>query len=227
MLPLLLKDNSLDFTGVIYVYKIINNINGKYYIGVHKHVKGIDNYMGSGTLINLSLLKYGVDNFTKEILKEFETYEEALTYESELVTMKEVNDENCYNMIPGGNGGSVKGRKLSDITKEKISNSKLGNKNPMFGKSISDKQKDSIRNANYKRVYAAPSIETRNKMSISQQDRSKEWLEKLSLKATGKKHSEETKEKIRLSNLGKKIPADVIAKRVETRRINKLKKLES
>lgn len=91
-----------------YTYKIINNINNKYYYGIHSTSNLNDGYMGSGVLITLAIEKYGVDNFTKEILEFFPTRNDALVRESELVTMKEVNDPMCYNLMPGGLSGAIK-----------------------------------------------------------------------------------------------------------------------
>lgn len=52
-----------------YIYEIINNINGKTYIGQHKGELN-DNYYGSGTAIKSAIKKYGKKNFTKIILEE-------------------------------------------------------------------------------------------------------------------------------------------------------------
>lgn len=54
-----------------YVYEITNNINGKKYIGKRSCKCSIedDKYMGSGKLLNLAKKKYGIDNFSKKILK--------------------------------------------------------------------------------------------------------------------------------------------------------------
>jgi hypothetical protein len=89
-----------------YFYKITNNINNKYYFGVHSTDNLEDGYMGSGKRLRIAYKKYGIENFTKEILKEFDSYLEALEYESDIVTEKLVNDYNCYNMKIGGSGGN-------------------------------------------------------------------------------------------------------------------------
>jgi len=58
--------------------------------------------MGSGTAIKLALKKYGINNFTKEILFEFSTSKEAYDKEKELVTEEFINRRDTYNMISGG-----------------------------------------------------------------------------------------------------------------------------
>lgn len=105
-----------------YIYKITNNINGKYYYGKRSCKCAIDKdpYMGSGTLLRKALLKHGTDNFTKEILAICDSAEDTLELEEMLVTLKEVNDPMCYNMICGGRVGTT-GLKHSDEAKAKIS----------------------------------------------------------------------------------------------------------
>jgi hypothetical protein len=88
-----------------YFYRTTNLINNKYYFGVHKTNNINDGYLGSGTRLKYAIVKYGVENFKKEILRYFDKYEDALKYESEVVSEELINDSNCYNLVKGGKGG--------------------------------------------------------------------------------------------------------------------------
>lgn len=88
-----------------YFYKITNLINNHFYYGVHNTNNLEDGYMGSGKRLNIAYKKYGIENFNKEIIKFFNTAKEAFEFESEVVNDSLVEDINCYNLIPGGNGG--------------------------------------------------------------------------------------------------------------------------
>lgn len=85
-----------------YFYKITNLINNHFYYGVHNTNNLDDGYMGSGTRINYAYKEFGIENFKKEILKYFDTSEEAFLYESKIVTEDLVKNENCYNTSCGG-----------------------------------------------------------------------------------------------------------------------------
>lgn len=87
-----------------YFYKITNNINGHFYYGVHNTDNLDDGYMGSGTRLKIAYKKYGMENFSKEILKFFNNANEAFEYEMEIVTETLVKDNNCYNIQEGGKG---------------------------------------------------------------------------------------------------------------------------
>lgn len=86
------------------IYKITNNINGKYYIGQHKTNNPLDNYMGSGKFINNAEQKYGLSSFTKEILFDFDNFEDMNNKEIELVQLSNCwpYDQMSYNLTEGG-----------------------------------------------------------------------------------------------------------------------------
>lgn len=114
------------------VYKTTNTVNGKYYIGVHSTYNIEDNYLGCGhwrgrkicgastsPILN-AFKKYGDDSFVKEILFIFKTREEALTKEQEIVN---IIDEMCYNARAGGGSSYIytdhAKQKMSDAAKER------------------------------------------------------------------------------------------------------------
>lgn len=86
------------------VYQITNLINDKIYIGIHITSNLEDGYMGSGTYLNRAIKKYGVENFKKEILFDFDNPEEMILKESELVDRKFIARKDVYNIKCGGEG---------------------------------------------------------------------------------------------------------------------------
>ena len=115
------------------VYKIINNINGKYYIGQHKTNDPYDKYMGSGRLIIKAQEKYQLSSFTKIILFDFDNFDDMNNKERELVPLSACYPYNSmsYNLCEGGLGGE-----MSDETKQKISNFRK-----IYYQSMSDNEK--------------------------------------------------------------------------------------
>ena len=106
------------------VYKIINNLNQKIYIGVHKTDNPNDSYMGSGRAITEAIKKHGKENFEKQILLITENEEEAYTLERELTV--DFNSRDNYNMRLGGVGGftsenAKKGYAAANFSKEMLS----------------------------------------------------------------------------------------------------------
>ena len=91
-----------------YFYKIENLVNGNFYYGVHGTNNLEDDYMGSGKRIGYAIKKYKIENFRKELLLFFDTYVQALDYESEIVTEQLISDPSCYNLRVGGRGGFTK-----------------------------------------------------------------------------------------------------------------------
>jgi len=106
------------------IYKIVNNINGKIYIGYDSnwpkrkqshlyHTKDRNQY------IYQALRKYGIDNFTWEPIYQSKDGNHCLSV-MEPFFIKEYNSfETGYNLTLGGEG--TLGRPTTDITKSKIS----------------------------------------------------------------------------------------------------------
>ncbi|MFA5727548.1 MAG: hypothetical protein WC886_07905 [Saccharofermentanaceae bacterium] len=86
------------------VYKTINNINGKEYIGIHTTNNINDGYLGSGTEFKKAVREYGRENFRRIIIAEYDSRINALKKEKELVTGDYVKNEISYNLCKGGNG---------------------------------------------------------------------------------------------------------------------------
>jgi group I intron endonuclease len=164
------------------IYKTINQLNGKYYVGQH-YTSSNDGYLGSGTILNNAIKKYGKENFKREVL-EFCT--SANVNEQEIYWIAELSATNRsigYNIAKGGN---VHPRMFGN--KNPMFNSKrFGKLNPMFGKKHSKETKKKISEIHKGKIL------------------SKEQKEKQRKIMTGKKHSKETKKKISESNKGKNI----------------------
>jgi len=88
-----------------YLYRITNLINNKIYIGVHQTDNIDDGYMGSGTAIMRAIKKYGIENFKKDILEFYDTYDAALLAEETVVDKDFLLRKDVYNLRTGGIGG--------------------------------------------------------------------------------------------------------------------------
>lgn len=88
-----------------FVYKTINLINGKWYIGKHSTYNLDDGYLGSSQHLKSAIKKYGRENFIREILAFCDSEQEAYEKEAELVTIEVVHNPMTYNKMPGGKGG--------------------------------------------------------------------------------------------------------------------------
>lgn len=169
---------------MIGIYKITNLKNGKVYIGqsvdIERRFMEYRNrlYRCNSVVFN-AFRKYGFDNFSFEILDLCEKND--LDRLEKYYIEKYDSYGNGYNMTKGGKGYSGK---LSTKHKENISKSKLGEKNPNFGKKPSyetlKKRSDS-----FKKTYQEMDKEKR-----------KEWRNKIGLKHKNKIVSQEQKEKI-------------------------------
>lgn len=124
----------------MYIYKITNIINSKWYIG---KTNGRDpNYMGSGKLLKLAYTKYGRDNFNKEILETCTTEEELNIRESHWISITNAaTDPMSYNLVDGGTGGDRS--KFINYKTRNISNNKMQGPQDWFNK-LSDEEKKEL-----------------------------------------------------------------------------------
>lgn len=128
-----------------YVYKLTNQINGKFYIGKTNNTE--IRWSGNGTQYRRSpklfaaIQKYGWDNFTKEVLMTASTDEQISELESFFIRVFEAQKFG-YNIADGGSGGRIYdehprgmlGKSHSEETKRKMSKRMSGSNNPFYGK---------------------------------------------------------------------------------------------
>jgi|694.fasta_scaffold32799_9 hypothetical protein len=90
----------------MYIYKITNTINGRWYIG---KTNGQDpNYMGSGKLLKQAYKKYGQENFVKEVLETCTSEQELNLREQHWIQESgALSDPLSYNLAEGGGGGDL------------------------------------------------------------------------------------------------------------------------
>lgn len=93
-----------------FIYITTNHLNSKKYIGQRKYdTQGKwKDCLGSGVVLSKAIKKYGLENFSKEIIEECET--------KQLLNLREkywidyygaVNSKNFYNIAEGGDGGNT------------------------------------------------------------------------------------------------------------------------
>ena len=190
------------------IYRTTNAKNGKIYIGKHSTKDPYDDYMGSGKGIMRALKKYGIGNFTKEILYCFTNEKEAYLKEEELVTQEFIDRNDTYNIMLGGKGMQsgenhpMYGKHQSKETIDKRSKALSGEKNPMYGKHHTQEAKEKISKASKERKYT---IETREKISKAHIGEKNPMYGMTGEKNPmyGKHHTQEAKEKISKARKGK------------------------
>jgi len=175
------------------IYKAINRINGKVYIG--KTINGLERRISAhlrkknGSYFSSALRKYGIQNFEFAIIDTAESNDVLL--EKEIYWIKQFNSmtPNGYNLTQGGQGSN--GWVISDESKKKMSISKKG-------KSLSEEHKRKISKAGKGRIFSAEHrirLGEANRRRISKPI-SEETRKKLSAAHKGKKWTDEHKKKM-------------------------------
>lgn len=215
-----------------FVYLTTNLVNGKVYVGQYtfKKEKWLNaTYLGSGTVFEQALKKYGRKNFKRKILKLCYTINQLNGWET-YYTLKynpKLDPNIGYNQIIGpvrrsgnknpmsypnvrkkisGNNHYLYGRHCSEETKKKLSEKLSGEKNPFYGKHHPKGKMSQILKDYYKT------------------EKGKETINKVKNKLKGRKMPDEVKEKIRQGNLGVKRSEETRRRMSESRKGMKYKK---
>lgn len=181
------------------IYKITNLINGKYYIGKHQTKNLDDDYYGSGLLISRAIKKYGIENFSKEILEIFDTEEKMNLAERILVVCSDIS----YNMCKGGQGGHISdgmlGKKHTLKAKQQIAKSCTNN--PKMKKPRSIEACKNISNARKGKIFG-PRL---NKYkSWSEEARKRHSLLKLGIKRNPWSKEAKIRHSIKMTEINRK-----------------------
>jgi len=88
-----------------YIYKTVNIVTGRFYVGMHSTFNVNNNYLGSGKRLWYSIKKYGKENHKKEILEFCKDRVELKIREKEIVNTDMIHDKMCMNLMEGGKGG--------------------------------------------------------------------------------------------------------------------------
>jgi len=131
-----------------YIYKIINNVNGKFYIGKTERTIGYrfsthkSSSVSPKDYFHRALKKYGVENFSIISLKEIREEDDINELERHYIKWLKPH----YNLKEGGEGG-----RHSDISRQRMSKSQFGvkrNHTPENRKKTSKKISESNKGKN-------------------------------------------------------------------------------
>jgi len=121
------------------IYKTTNLVNGKIYIGQDKNNNST--YLGSGKILQFAFQKYGIENFSKEILEKCESTADLNEKEKYWISFYQSTNKNIgYNIALGGNGGdTISNHPRKDEIGEKHSEW-LKENNPTRGRKRSEEE---------------------------------------------------------------------------------------
>lgn len=104
-----------------FIYKTVFILTGQFYMGMHSTDRMDDGYLGSGIWLKRAVKKHGEAQFRREIVEMCDSRKVLRVRETEIVNSDLLNDPMCMNLVCGGWDGPgmegkpspLRGRKLS------------------------------------------------------------------------------------------------------------------
>lgn len=128
-----------------FVYKWVNSVNGKWYIGSHKGITD-DGYRHSSKIMKLAETKYGLDNFVRCILYQGENFR--------VVEGKYLHKYDAASNLMSYNRSNLTGpNQMSKESIEKRAASQRGQKRQPQSKESCQKKSDSLRGRSYNELF--------------------------------------------------------------------------
>ena len=131
-----------------FIYLTTNLITGEKYIGKHYGTED-DSYLGSGIILKKAIVKYGKENFKRNILYISKNAEENNQKEKEFIkTFNAIEDKTFYNIAGGGDGGDIFHTlpiKQQEQLRERARIQCTDKGNPMYGKHHTEETKEKLR----------------------------------------------------------------------------------
>ena len=181
--------------GILYRATLV--ADGRKYYGITKrtleerregHLK--DAMAGKGFYFQSALKKHGAEAFIWEVVEQHDDLDLLCEREKHWIAKEGTTDPSKgFNLAGGGQMF-----RPSEETSKKLSEQKQGEKNPMYGKPITDEHRENLR--------AAHGGEGNGMFGKKQSEEAKA---KIAAKITGSHHTEETKAKMSAAKLGKPI----------------------
>jgi hypothetical protein len=183
--------NRADKRKYHFIYKTTNQITGKFYIGMHSTDNLEDGYVGSGKRLWYSINKYGKENHRFEILEFVNDRKSLANREAEIVNEEFLLTPLCLNLKIGGSGGWPNPKNNPEWMKEHIAFIKK-----RFAECMED---ESFYNDFCAKIKKAQSNKDLRIMMSASRSKDKNynafWI--------GKKHSQDSKNKIAKSMIDK------------------------
>ena len=160
-----------------------------------------ENYTGSSKYLNADIEKDGKEKFKFEVIAEYKNKRSLLYYEAYYqikwnvltATLKDSDEQAFYNGYVGGKWYRPIESYQDPEYRRKISEAKIGEKNPMFGKNFTEEHKNKM----------SDSL-TGEKNPMFGMKHTEEAKKKISEANLGNKHTEETKKKMSEACKGRK-----------------------